>query len=372
MTTRIERRYSFRGCVCCEQPANIPAGPALSRRSVLGGAAALGFSAATGFAPRRSLAEAPAGSSGKAHRIDVHHHIAPPKYVTEFKSELQPPVIAWNVSKSLDDMDKSGVATAITSVTTPGSIFSGKDGRRVARECNEFAARLVQDHPGRFGMFVALPFTDVEGSLREIEFGLDVLKADGVAVFTSYGDVWLGDPKFEPIMAELNRRKAVIYTHPDAPICCRDPMVPEIREPVIEYGTDTTRAIARVLFSGTAVRYRDVRWIFSHGGGTAPFLAERLIRTPSLNKKLVETVPNGAMAELQRFYYDVAQIAHPAPLAALAKFVPASQILWGKDYPFRFGNEYVKALAAFGFSADDLDKIDRQNALALLPRLKAG
>lgn len=370
--TRIERRYSFRGCVCCEQPANIPAGPALSRRSVLGGAAALGFSAATGFAPRRSLAEAPAGSSGKAHRIDVHHHIAPPKYVTEFKSELQPPVIAWNVSKSLDDMDKSGVATAITSVTTPGSIFSGKDGRRVARECNEFAARLVQDHPGRFGMFVALPLTDVEGSLREIEFGLDVLKADGVAVFTSYGDVWLGDPKFEPIMAELNRRKAVIYTHPDAPICCRDPMVPEIREPVIEYGTDTTRAIARVLFSGTAVRYRDVRWIFSHGGGTAPFLAERLIRTPSLNKKLVETVPNGAMAELQRFYYDVAQIAHPAPLAALAKFVPASQILWGTDYPFRFGNEYVKALAAFGFSADDLDKIDRQNALALLPRLKAG
>ena len=281
MTTRIERRYSFRGCVCCEQPANIPAGPALSRRSVLAGAAALGFSAAAGFAPRRSLAQAPAASSGKGHRIDVHHHIAPPKYVTEFKSELQPPVIAWSVSKSLDDMDKSGVATAITSVTTPGSIFSGKDGRRVARECNEFAARLVQDHPGRFGMFVALPLTDVEGSLREIEFGLDVLKADGVAVFTSYGDVWLGDPKFEPIMAELNRRKAVIYTHPDAPICCRDPMVPEIREPVIEYGTDTTRAIARVLFSGTAVRYRDMRWIFSHGGGTAPFLAERLIRTPS-------------------------------------------------------------------------------------------
>jgi predicted TIM-barrel fold metal-dependent hydrolase len=256
-------------------------------------------------------------------------------------------------------------------VTTPGSAFTGKDGRRVARECNEYAARLVQDHARRFGMFVALPLTDVEGSLREIEFGLDVLKADGVSVFTSYGDVWLGDPKFEPVMAELNRRKAVIYTHPDAPNCCRDPMVPEIRESIIEYGTDTTRAIARVLFSGTALRYRDVRWIFSHGGGTAPFLAERLIRTPSLNKKLAETVPNGAMAELQRFYYDVAQIAHPVPLAALAKFVPASQILWGTDYPFRFGNEYVKALEEFGFSASDLGKIDRENALALWPRLRA-
>ena len=280
MTTKTRGRYSFRGCVCCEQPVRVPAGPALSRRSVLGGAAALGLGAAAGFAPRRSLAQAPAASQGKPHRIDVHHHIAPPKYVAEFKSDLQPPVIAWSVAKSLDDMDKSGVATAITSVTTPGSAFSGKDGRRVARECNEYAARLVQDHPGRFGMFAALPLTDVEGSLREIEFGLDVLKADGVSVFTSYGNLWLGDPAFEPVMAELNRRKAVIYTHPDAPNCCRDPMVPEIREPVIEYGTDTTRAIARVLFSGTALRYRDVRWIFSHGGGTAPFLAERLIRAP--------------------------------------------------------------------------------------------
>jgi 6-methylsalicylate decarboxylase len=372
MMMKTGRRYSFRGCACCERPAFMPAAPALSRRTVLGGVAALGLGAAAGLAPRTSLAQAPAASPGKPHRIDMHHHIAPPKYVAEFKSELQPPVIAWSVSKSLDDMEKSGVATAITSVTTPGSVFAGKDGRRVARECNEYAARLVQDHPGRFGMFVALPLTDVEGSLRELEFGLDVLKADGVSVFTSYGNLWLGDPAFEPVIAELNRRKAVIYTHPDAPNCCRDPMVPEIREPVIEYGTDTTRAIARVLFSGTAVRYRDVRWIFSHGGGTAPFLAERLIRTPSLNKKLVETVPNGAMAELQRFYYDVAQIAHPVPLAALAKFVPASQILWGTDYPFRFGNEYVKALAEFGFSAGDLSKIDRENALALLPRLRAG
>ena len=227
MTTKTRGPYSFRGCMCCEQPVRVPAGPTLSRRAVLGGAAALGLGAAAGFAPRRSLAQAPATSQAKPHRIDVHHHIAPPKYVTEFKSDLQPPVIAWSVSKSLDDKDKSGVATAITSMTTPGSVFTGKDGRRVARECNEYAARLVQDHPGRFGMFAALPLTDVEGSLREIEFGLDVLKADGVSVFTSYGNLWLGDPAFEPVMAELNRRKALIYTHPDAPSCCRDPMVPE-------------------------------------------------------------------------------------------------------------------------------------------------
>ena len=340
---------------------------AINRRSFLAGTAAASFAAS--LVPKPTLAQTAATTP---HRIDTHHHVAPPKYVAEFKSELQPPVIAWSVSKSLDDMDKAGVATSITSVTTPGKIFMGKDGRRVARECNEFSAGLVRDYPRRFGMFAALPLTDIEGSLREIEYSLDVLKADGVSLFTSYGDKWLGDPAFEPVMAELNRRKAIIYTHPDAPNCCRDPLLPEVRESAIEYGTDTTRAIARVVFSGTAARYRDIRWIFSHGGGTAPFLAERLIRLPRLNKKLAAAVPNGAMAELQRFYYDTAQIAHPVPLAALVKFVPVSQILWGTDFPFRFGHEYVAALKAFGLNEDDLRKIDRENALALLPRLKTG
>ena len=366
MTEQIKRRLSFRGCTCCELATPLPASVPVNRRSFLAGTAAASF--ATSLIPKPAAAQ----TAATPHRIDTHHHVAPPKYVAEFKSELQPPVIAWSVSKSLDDMDKAGVATSITSVTTPGRIFMSKDGRRVARECNEFSAGLVRDHPRRFGMFAALPLTDIEGSLREIEYSLDVLKADGVSVFTSYGDKWLGDPAFEPVIAELNRRKAIIYTHPDAPNCCRDPLLPEVREPVIEYGTDTTRAITRVVFSGTAARYRDIRWIFSHGGGTAPFLAERLIRLPQLNKKLAAAVPNGAMVELQRFYYDTAQIAHPVPLAALVRFVPVSQILWGTDFPFRFGREYVAALAAFGLSEGDLRKIDRENALALLPRLKTG
>jgi predicted TIM-barrel fold metal-dependent hydrolase len=280
--------------------------------------------------------------------------------------------MAWTLAKSLEDMDKSGVATAITSVTTPSRIFSGSDGRRVARECNDYAATLVADHRGRFGMFAALPLTDVEGSLREIEYALDTLHADGISLFTSYGDKWLGDPAFEPVMAELNRRKVVVYTHPDAPNCCRDPLLPGFRESVIEYGTDTTRAIARLLSTGTALRYRDMRWIFSHGGGTAPFLAERLIRAPAINKAIKEASSPGVMAELQRFYYDTAQIAHPVPLIALQRFVPVSQILWGTDFPFRHGEDYVKALAAAGFGETDLHRIDRDNALTLLPRFRAG
>src|SRR5436305_6268980 len=234
------------------------------------------------------------------HRIDTHHHIAPPKFVDEMRALLQPPTLAWSIEKSLEDMDKAGVATSITSITPRGVwIGDNAQGRRVASECNDYAARLVADYPGRFGMFAALPLPDTEASLSEIEYGLDVLKADGISLFTSYRDKWLGDPAFEPVMAELNRRKALVFTHPEAPLCCRG-LIPGINEAVIEYGTDTTRAIARLLFTATAVRYPDIRWIFSQGGGTTPFLSERLIRAGKLNHTEPH-LPAGVLPVLQKF-----------------------------------------------------------------------
>lgn len=304
------------------------------------------------------------------HRIDVHHHIVSPGFVEELRSLLQPPTLAWTPARSIEDMDRAGVATAITSVTTPG-VWIGDDeqGRRLARDSNDYAAKLASDYPGRFGIFVAVPLPHIEASLAEIEYGLDILKADGVALFTSYRDKWLGDGAFDPVMEELNRRKAVVFVHPEAPVCCRG-LLPGVHEAVLEYGFDTTRAITRILFSGTALRYRDIRWIFCHGGGTTPFLAERLVRAPGTNKSLQQYVPDGVMAELKRFHYDVAQIAHPMALSALTRLVPISQILWGTDFPFRFGMEYVKGLDEFGFSLEDLRKIDRENALRLLPRWK--
>jgi predicted TIM-barrel fold metal-dependent hydrolase len=303
----------------------------------------------------------------KPHRIDIHHHVAPPKYIEEMRSLLQPPTLGWTPEKTLADMDEAGVATAITSITTPGVwIGDNEQGRRVARECNEYSAKLAADHPGRFGMFAALPLPNIEASLREIEYGLDTLKADGIVLFTSYRDKWLGDPAFEPVMEELNRRKALVFTHPEAPLCCRG-LIPGVNEAVIEYGTDTARAIARILFTGTATRFPDIKWIFSHGGGSMPMFADRFARTGQLPVNAPH-VPNGVWAELKRFYYDVAQIEHPMGLAAVTRMVPISQILWGTDFPFRPGRVYVKGLSEFGFDPADLRAIERDNALTLLPR----
>jgi len=303
----------------------------------------------------------------------VHHHHSPPALLAALKARSmgEPPTHAWTVERSLADMDRAGVSTAITSITTPAvSFLEGEEARRVARECNDYSAKLRADFPRRFGMFAAVPMPDVDGALREVAYALDTLGADGVGLMTSYGGKYLGDPAFAPLFDELNRRKAVVYTHPTVGPCCRA-MVPDVPASAIEFATDTSRTIASWLFSGRAARCPDVKIIFSHAGGTMPFITERYTRLPLVSKDLAARVPDGVEQALRRCYYDTAQASHPMALASLTKVVPISQVVFGTDYPFRTAEDHVKGLTAYGFSASDLRAIDRDNALRLLPRLGA-
>ncbi len=337
--------------------------PDLSRRRVLAGLGATGLAALLSSRPTFAAAPVP-------HRIDIHSHIAPPEWIRRLTPEgvILPPLANWTIARHLDDMDRAGVATAITSMTSPGLWFGDPAvARPLARACNDYAAQLRVDYPGRFGVFVVLPLPDIDGSLKELEYGLDVLKADGVCLFTSYGDKWLGDPAFDPVFAELNRRKAVVYTHPISANCCRN-LVPGINDPSIEFGTDTTRAIARFVFSGSAARFPDVKLVFSHAGGTMPILIERfdlLSRTPPYPQSL----PAGFRAHARNFYYDTAQASNAVALTALKAVVPTSHILFGTDYPFRTSLEHVDGLkAAAVFTEAEIRGIEREHAMALLGR----
>jgi predicted TIM-barrel fold metal-dependent hydrolase len=363
MALRTQGRWAFRGCTCCDETLTLK-GSRLSRRGLLGGAAALALS---GLAAPRVRAQTPA----KASIVDVHHHLAPPAYIADLSNRKLglAPTLEWTPEKSLADMDAAGVATSVLSITTPGVWFGdAAAATSLARACNDYGAKLAADNPRRFGMFAALPLPDIDGSLREIEYALDTLKVDGVGMFTSYGDKWLGDPAFAPVMDELNRRKAVVYTHPIDPNCCRN-LIAGVPGPIIEYGTDTSRTIASLLFTGTASRCPDIKFIFSHGGGTVPFLIERFVRLPLASKDAAAKTPEGVIALLQRFHYDTAQVANPAAMAALTKVVPASQIVFGTDFPFRHTADQLEGLRTI-FAEGDVRKIVSENARALLPRLQ--
>lgn len=347
--------------------------PTATRRGFLSGLLGGGAAAGLGLAgcAGTSAGAGAAGNAG-ADRIDIHHHLFSPAYVAELaRANQAPPIIRnWSLARTLDDMDRAGVRTAVLSVTQPQATFTNDAtlARRIARESNEWAAGLRQSHPGRFGSFAMLPMQDTEGALRELEYALDVLKADGIGLLTSYGDKWLGHPSFAPVLDELNRRKAILYTHPTAADCCRQ-VLRDIPPTVIEFGTDTTRTITDIVFSGTAARCPDLRFIFSHAGGTLPFLVERLVKVPELDPKMAQRVPRGVLHELKRFHYDTAWSAHPGALASLTRLVDTSQILLGSDYPYRTGADHVKGLRDHGFSAAELRAIERDNAVRLLPRL---
>ncbi len=338
-----------------------------SRRHFLSGLAALG--AGTLLPGCQTVAPAPERVA--PFRVDVHHHLAPPGFIREITARKteQRPLMEWTPGKSIDAMDRAGIATSITSISEPGVWYGDSAAARMlARECNEYGARMAGDYRGRFGQFASLPIPDVDGSLREIEYAFDVLKADGICLLTSYAGKYLGDPAFAPVMDELNRRRAVVFTHPARADCCRN-LIPGVGENVLELATDTARTITSLLVSGTPARCPNVRFIFSHAGGTLPALTGRILQLYAANKEFAQRLPQGPLSELKRFYYDTANASNQWSLAPLLKLVPVSQVLLGSDFPLRSPEANVRELIELGFSADELRAIYLDNAVGLLPRL---
>lgn len=293
--------------------------------------------------------------------VDVHAHFQPTAMRTPG------PMSSWSLQKHMDDMGAAGVTRSIISITTPG-LPAGEQGRTLARSINEEAAKLAADNRAGIGYFLALPMDDPDAALKEIEYGYDVLKAPGVGLYTSYGTAWLGDKRFDPVFEELNRRKAVVYVHPNTANCCTR-LIPEVADTVVEYGTDTTRAIASYVYRGAARRYPDVRMIWSHSGGTMPFLVERfdfIDRNPNTKQQ----VPDGFRKTAARFFYDIAQSTEAAPSRALKQVVPTDRLVFGSDFPFRTSLEHVQGLeAAKVYSADELKGIYAGNVGRFLPEL---
>jgi predicted TIM-barrel fold metal-dependent hydrolase len=266
-------------------------------------------------------------------------------------------------------MDRGGASAALISITNPGLYLGDQQQtNRLARECNEFGAKVVQDHPTRFGLFAAMPLPDVGATLKEIAYAYDQIHADGIGFMTSFGDTWLGNAAYKPVFEELNRRNAVVFVHPTAADCCRN-LNYGVAPGSMEYGTDTTRAITDVCFSGYAAHFTNIRWIWSHGGGSMPFLAGRISGGSASHK---EQMPNGMMAELKKMYYDLAGAAYPGVVASLRQLVTPDKILFGTDFPP--GGHILEQAQAIRelkmFNDAELKLVERDNAVKLIPRLK--
>lgn len=342
---------------------------AATRRAFLGQLAAAGVA----LAVRGAAGQVPPPPA----RVDVHQHFVSPAYLAFLNARNATSPVAglaswkgFTPARAVETLDRVGVATAMLSLTAPGVWFGSADqARALARDLNEYgAASLVGAYKGRFGLFAVLPLPDIDGSLREIAHALDTLKADGVGLLTSYGNQWLGDKAFAPVFDELNRRRAVVYVHPTDAACCPN-LVPGVAAQMLEYPTDTTRTIVSLVAGGTASKTPDVRYVFSHAGGTLTSVAGRFLGAQGDGASLARPAePDSRLHHLRRFYYDTAGAANPVNMQALKTLVSTRQIVFGTDAPFFDGAPIVAGLRTSGFTADEIRAIERDNALALLPR----
>lgn len=333
----------------------------MSRRAAMG---------ALALAPVAARAAPPAAIATSA--IDIHHHFLPPFYKPLAKDWLDrfatgvAAVLAWTPEASLAAMDAAKVERAILSISSPGVHF-GDDGQagEVARLCNDYASALARRHRGRFEFFAALPMPDVDGAIREAERALRLDGARGVGLLSNYGGRYLGDAALRPLFEWLARRNTLVYVHPtDAPCCAG--LVPQLATPLIEFPVDTGRTIASLLWSGTFSAFPSIRFIFSHGGGILPMVAERVAAMGFVRPDLAARVPEGAATALRRLYVDTASVTLPAAMAALMAWLPQDQILYGTDFPWGGLASSRAALRRLSLTPERLAAIERDNALRLL------
>jgi predicted TIM-barrel fold metal-dependent hydrolase len=314
-----------------------------------------------------------------ARKIDVHCHLNPPFYQEAVIANRGMPQIGRfpdsTVPTVLDLMDNNEIEFSIPAVTYPGVHFMPPDlARDIARRCNDFSADQAAKLPKRFGGFALVPMHDMKHAVAEIDYALDTLKLDGICLFASYGEKFLGDAAFDPVLEALNSHGAVCFIHPTVSPSSRDLDLPYPAS-LIEYPIDTTRAAVHLLFTGALTRYPRIRFILSHAGGTLPFLAYRLSVLPWLIKRIPQLSREQIYDGLRQFYYDTALSAGRQTMASLETVAAPDRILFGTDFPYTSVEvvaDEVKNLLDQEFDPPgQRAAIDRDNALALFPRLRS-
>jgi predicted TIM-barrel fold metal-dependent hydrolase len=292
--------------------------------------------------------------------IDVHHHFLPPRFVAQRREEIlyfarDPEVLEWSPSRAIEQLDRFGIDTAYLSLGVPGA---GET--RLARACNEYAAELTREHPGRFGVFASLPLPDVEAGLTELEYAFDQLGADGVGLLSSYDGRHLGDPLFAPLLEELDRRGAIVHVHPIAPPACRGALN-GYPDPFLEFPFDTTRTVTSLLYAGALTRWPRISFVFSHGGGAVALLAQRIVALAQMSG----SVPD-PLSQLSALYVDAVTTTSRGAFGAVSELFGPGRILFGSDYPYVPIEVTAGGLRALELADRTVEAIGAGNALSLL------
>jgi predicted TIM-barrel fold metal-dependent hydrolase len=314
--------------------------------------------------------------AGLAKIIDVHSHpILPYGQAAPVGPGQKLP--DWSVESAISYMDEHDISACVLSDPDSANHATGLEARDIARRVNETLADIVSRHPGRFGAVATLPGRDADAAVTEIAYALDILKMDGVSTSTSISDVYLGEPQFDPWFEELNRRRVTLFVHPTFTKATQRLLI-GLNPSVLEFMFDTTRMIANMVATGAKKRFSNIKIISTHGGGTIPYLVNRiqvLEHAFGVGTGRLELSPEEVRESIASFYYDLTAATSEAQLGAILKLVPASQLVTGLDFPLMPKSTFAPAIADIGrypaFNKADLQSLSYGNAGRLYPALKA-
>jgi predicted TIM-barrel fold metal-dependent hydrolase len=319
------------------------------------------------------------GDRDRSLTIDTHHHILP-DFFYQATNDPRAPVgglapMHWSKEAMISFLDDAGIEVAVTSISTPGVHLGVSDkARSLARRCNEFAAELVQAKPDRFASFACLPLPDVDSSLDELAYALDVLNLDGVVLFTNSLGVYLGDAALEPVFVELERRKSVVFVHPNpSPDVAAHSL--GLPDNLLDFPTDTNRAVAQMHYTNRFARTPHVKYIFSHAGGSIPYLAARFAIIDEMGF-IPGAEERGAAADMfRRMYWDTALSASEPVLRMLRDIAGIDRALFGTDFPYLRRdlavNSKQKILESSALNDAERRAVLEDNASRLFPRLRS-
>ena len=311
--------------------------------------------------------------------VDFHHHVMPGFYWQASNEDghaaggITPP--PWSLEGAIAYLDTAAIDVAVASISTPGVHF-GDDAaaRDLARRTNEYLAEITRLRPDRFAALAALPLPDLDGALETLAYALDDLELDGVSLMTNAGGSYLGDTRFDELFDELQRRRALVFIHPTA---SPDPTAHALGLPdaLLDYPVDTSRAIAKLHYSNTFARTPDVRYVFSHAGGTIPFVAPRFGIVDAM-----DVIPGGAERgpfsdTVRRLHWDTASAFSDPILTLLSSITGLDNVVFGTDYPYPADEITIGARRQLETTAvvsePERAAILGGSALRLIPRLAA-
>ena len=266
--------------------------------------------------------------------IDVHSHIITPEFLSALESEWRLmdegfPLPKYDVGAHLKWMDEAGVQTSVLTLAAPHPTSA-----KVVRSTNEAAAKLKQEHPGRFLFCAALPLPDVDAAIREAIYALDTLKADGIKLATNVEGQYLGAPELDTLFSVLNERKAVIILHPHRPEPVNRQVMQQTPLAMQEYLSETTRAVSNMISRNVLARYNHIKVVVPHCGAYLPLSVPRMKSlTPVMqaNKMVGEIDWEKNLAAL---YYDLAGAHSPEVIRMLLTITTPDHLLYGSDYPY--------------------------------------